>query len=284
MKILVTGANGYIGHHVVSYLCDTYPGDVILAVDFNNEKIDKRAKFLNINLLEKSDDTDLYTTLNEPEVCIHLAWKDGFNHNADSHLKGISAHFHFLRNLVDAGCKSVSVMGTMHEVGYLEGEINEHTSCNPLSMYGIAKNALRQALLQYCEEKEVSVKWLRAYYITGDDKNNKSIFAKILQMAEEGKKTFPFTSGLNKYDFIDVKDLAKYIAEAARQTTINGIINVCSGKPVSLKDKVEEFILENKLDICPEYGVYPSRKYDSPAIWGNADRINQILQYQKERS
>lgn len=284
MKILVTGANGYIGHHVVSYLCDTYPNDVILAVDFINDKIDTRAKFLNVNLLEKANETDLYSILNEPEACIHLVWQDGFNHNADSHLKNISAHYNFLRNLVDAGCKSISVMGTMHEVGYYEGEITENTPCNPLSMYGIAKNALRQAFLLYCEDKDVSVKWLRAYYITGDDKNNKSIFAKILQMAEEGKKSFPFTSGLNKYDFIDVKDLAKYIAEASIQNSINGIINVCSGTPVSLKDKVEEFILEKQLDIRPEYGVYPSRKYDSPAIWGNSDKINKILQCQKQRN
>lgn len=282
MKILVTGANGYIGHHVVSYLCDTYPQDTVLAVDFSNNKIDSRAKFLNVNLLEKADDSDLYETLNQPDTCIHLAWQDGFNHKADSHLKNVSAHFHFLRNLVDAGCRSVSVMGTMHEIGYYEGEVDSSTPCTPLSMYGIAKNALRQAIMTYCEDKDVSLKWLRAYYITGDDKNNKSIFAKILQMAQEGQKTFPFTSGVNKYDFIDVTKLAQYIAEASRQTEDNGIINVCSGKPVSLKDKVEEFILEKQLNIRPEYGVYPSRKYDSPAIWGNADRIHRILQMRQK--
>lgn len=276
-KILVTGANGYIGHHVVSYLCDTYPQDTVLAVDFNSNKIDSRAKFLSVNLLEKADDSDLYETLNQPDTCIHLAWQDGFSHQADSHLKNISAHFQFLRNLIDHGCSNISVMGTMHEIGYYEGEINETTPCNPLSMYGIAKNALRQAIMTHCENKDISLKWLRAYYITGDDKNNKSIFAKILQMAEEGKKTFPFTSGLNKYDFIDVKDLAKYIAEASRQTVYSGIINVCSGKPMSLKDKVEEFITEKKLNIRPEYGVYPSRQYDSPAIWGNTDLINKIM-------
>lgn len=277
MKILVTGANGYIGHHVVSYLCDNYPKDTVIAADFNNDKIDKRATFLNLNLLDNADNPDLYQMLDGPQACIHLAWQDGFNHKADSHLKNLSAHFHFLRNLIDHGCSSISVMGTMHEIGYYEGEVNANTPCNPLSMYGIAKNALRQAIMTYCEDKNVSLKWLRAYYITGDDKNNKSIFAKILEMAAEGKKTFPFTSGLNKYDFIDVRDLAQCIAEASVQTDVTGIINVCSGKPVSLKDKVEEFITQKALDIRPEYGVYPTRKYDSPAIWGNADTIRAIL-------
>ena len=67
-------------------------------------------------------------------------------------------------------------MGTVHEIGYYEGDVNANTPCNPLSMYGIAKNALRQAMLMYCEDKNVSLKWLRAYYITGDDQNNKSIY------------------------------------------------------------------------------------------------------------
>ena len=96
-------------------------------------------------------------------------------------------------------------------------------------------------------------------------------------MAEEGKKTFPFTSGLNKYDFIEVTKLAEYIAEGSIQKKVEGIINVSSGIPISLKDKVEEFISKNKLDIRPEYGVFPTRKYDSPAVWGNADLIKIIM-------
>jgi dTDP-6-deoxy-L-talose 4-dehydrogenase (NAD+) len=131
--------------------------------------------------------------------------------------------------------------------------------------------------MNYVEDKDVSLKWLRAYYITGDDKCNNSIFAKILQMAEEGKKTFPFTDGKNKYDFIDVDELAKQISLASIQAKVSGIINVCSGEPISLKDKVELFIKEKGIDIQPEYGVYPSRKYDSPIIYGNPNLIKLIL-------
>lgn len=280
-RILVTGANGYIGHHVICYLCENYPQDMIIAADFRNDKIDNRAKFSDINILAEADSEDLYEKLQKPDICIHLAWKDGFNHQSDAHLAYLPAHFHFLRNLAEHGCQSVSVMGTMHEIGYWEGEINADTPCNPLSMYGIAKNALRQTMMTYCENKNISLKWLRAYYITGDDKNNKSVFAKILQMADEGKTSFPFTTGLNKYDFIDVQTLAAYIAEASLQNKISGIINVCSGKPVSLKEKVETFIKEKGLNIHPEYGVFPTRKYDSPAIWGNAELINKIMEEKK---
>ena len=81
--------------------------------------------------------------------------------------------------MVDAGCRSIAIMGTAHEIGYFEGKVDGNTPCNPLSLYGIAKNALRQSVLTYVENKDVSLKWLRAFYITGDDSRNKSIFANI---------------------------------------------------------------------------------------------------------
>lgn len=274
--VLVTGANGYIGHHVVSTLCDLFPDYKIISVDFKSTLIDKRSVFCPIDILSLASEPELFKQLNCPNYCIHLAWKDGFIHNSDSHLQYLPHHFNFLKNLIDHGCTSVSVMGTMHEVGYWNGEVNADTPCNPFSMYGIAKNALRQALLSYSEEKNVSVKWLRAFYITGDDMVNNSIFSKILKKANEGEKSFPFTTGLNKYDFIDVKALALFIVLASLQEKYEGIINVCTGNPISLKEKVEQFISDHSLDIVPEFGAFPTRKYDSPAIWGNNSIISDI--------
>lgn len=103
---------------------------------------------------------------------------------------------------------------------------------------------MRQALLTYTKDKDVNIFWLRAYYILGDDKKNNSIFAKLLAAAEAGKKEFPFTTGKAKYDFIQVDELAKQIVAASTQDKYTGIINVCSGKPVSLGDRVEQFIKE----------------------------------------
>ena len=92
-------------------------------------------------------------------------------------------------------------MGSMHEIGYWEGAIDENTPCNPLSQYGIAKNALRKSLELYCESHNCKFQWLRGFYIFGDDSFGNSIFCKIRQAVDEGKETFPFTTGKNKYDF-----------------------------------------------------------------------------------
>lgn len=274
MKILVTGANGYIGRHVVKTLLDR--SVEVIACDICTDEVDSRAECKQLNLFNLPKG-NVFKELGSPDVCLHMAWRNGFVHNASTQMGDLSAHYNFLTSLIDGGLKQLAVMGTMHEVGYWEGAIDENTPCNPISMYGIAKDALRRSMLLYTQQKGCILQWLRCYYILGDDKKNNSIFCKLLKAAEEGKKSFPFTTGKNKYDFIKVDELAKYIAASVMQREVNGIINCCTGKPKSLAEQVEAFIKENNLEIELEYGAFPDRPYDSPCEYGDPAKINKIL-------
>lgn len=274
MKILVTGANGYIGRYVVKALLNK--GCEVVACDINTEDVDPRAIRKELNLFSH-DYTGIFSQLGDPDVCVHLAWRDGFVHNSMTHMGDLSAHFKFLTALMEQGLKQVAVMSSMHEVGYWEGKIDENTPCNPLSQYGIAKNALRQSLTLYCTSNNLVLQWLRGFYILGDDTKNHSIFTKICQAAKEGKKTFPFTSGKTKYDFIHIEDLADQISSVVMQNKVNGIINVCSGKPVTLAEQVETFIKDHGFDLTLEYGAFPDRPYDSPVIYGDDQKIKEIM-------
>jgi len=274
-KVLVTGANGYIGRNVINYLLDSNID--VVAVDISlNKIISEKVKKIEINIFENTD--YLFSNLQNVGTCIHLAWRNGFVHNSITHLEDISLHYKFLKKIHEFGIKNINVIGTMHEIGYWEGEVDNDTTTNPISFYGIAKNSLRQSLkILEDSDKELFIKWLRVFYIQGDDRNNNSICSKILQKEEEGAKTFPFTTGKNKYDFINISILAEMISKAALQTEVTGIINCCSGKPVSLKEKVELFLKENNLKIKLEYGVFPDRSYDSLALWGNNSIISKII-------
>lgn len=272
MKILVTGANGYIGQGVVKKLLDL--GNQVVATDFSIEHIDERADRIAANLFEVEDPYQFYGM---PDAVLHLAWKDGFRHYAESHMADLVKHYNFLNKMVKSGVAQVAVLGSMHEVGFFEGSINETTPTNPQSLYGISKNALRQAVELMKKEYDFTYQWIRGYYIVGNVKYGCSIFSKIAEAVEQGKKTFPFTTGENQYDFIDYDEFCYQVAKVVSQKEVTGIINCCSGKPMTLAERVEKFIKENNFDIKLEYGAFPDRPYDSKAVWGNDTKIKQIM-------
>ena len=115
MKILVTGANGYLGQGIVKKLLDE--GNQVIATDFYDSNIDKRATIKIANLFEIEDP---YKFFEEPDMIFHMAWRDGFKHYSDNHIKDLPNHYEFIKKMVEAGTKKVSVMGTMHEVGFWE--------------------------------------------------------------------------------------------------------------------------------------------------------------------
>lgn len=175
--------------------------------------------------------------------------------------------------MIDSGAKHIAVMGSMHEVGFYEGSINEDTPCWPQSLYGVSKNALRQIVIQECQRKNVICQWLRGFYIVGNTEDGSSIFSKIVQATNKGQKEFPFTMGLNQFDFLDYDVFCKYVADCVEQDAVQGIINICCGRPEKLADRVERFIKENGFAIQLKYGAFPDRPYDSKAIWGDNSKI-----------
>lgn len=272
MKILVTGANGYLGIGVVKQLLDD--GIEVIATDFKTDKVDIRAKRIDCDLFSLDVPYDYFE---KPDVVLHMAWKDGFVHNSVVHISDLYNHHLFLEKMFKSNTKMVAVIGSMHEIGFYEGSIDENSPCRPASLYGIAKNALRFDVEKMAKDNNKDYQWLRGYYIVGNTSYGSSIFSKLYKAAEEGEETFPFTMGLNQFDFTDYEDFCLMVAATVEQNKINGIINISTGRPEKLSDRVERFIKENNFSIKLQYGAFPDRTYDSKAVWGNNNKIESIL-------
>lgn len=272
MRLLVTGSDGYIGQGVVNQLLDM--GNEVVAFGLDSCKIVHPKLEEHVGNIFSISTADIRSI--QADAVLHLAWRNGFKHNDPTHINDLPLHFSFIQHCADAGIKKVACMGTMHEVGYHEGPVSETTPCWPTTTYAIAKNSLRELVRSVCNDNSCSYIWLRGYYLVSSDGRGESIFSKIVAAAKRGEKYFPFTSGVNKYDFLDYQDFCRLTAEAVCQDDILGIINICSGKPQSLAERVEQFIIDNDFDIKLQYGAFPDRPYDSPAIWGDSSKIDKI--------
>ena len=272
MKILVTGANGYLGQGIVRHILDS--GNEVIAADFAADQVDGRAQKCVCDLFAVEDP---YHYFGEPDVLLHLAWRDGFVHYSDAHIDDLSKHYQFIKLFAESDVKMIAAMGSMHEIGFYEGSIKEDTPCNPVTPYGIGKNSLRMLTEMLCKQHNRKFQWLRGYYIVGNSKYGSSIFSKITAAEAEGKETFPFTMGQNQFDFIDYEDFCEQVARAVAQQEVLGIINICSGHPEKLADRVERFIQENHYKIRLQYGAFPDRPYDSKAVWGDGTKIEKVM-------
>ena len=85
MKILVTGANGYLGQGIVKELIDA--GNEVIATDYQINFIDERAQRIKSNIFEI--DNPFYY-FGKPDSVLHLAWRDGFVHYSNVNIKECS--------------------------------------------------------------------------------------------------------------------------------------------------------------------------------------------------
>ena len=232
-KILVTGANGYLGKGVVKQLLDD--GIEVIATDFKDNLIDKRADICCVDLFSLEDP---YNYFDQPDAVLHMAWRDGFVHSSPNHINDLPNHYSFLTKMIDAGVKQVAVMGSMHEIGFFEGSIKEDTPANPQSLYGISKNALRNAIRLACDKKCV-YQWLRGYYIVGNMEPHENIgHCRLDRMTDVTRLDEP------------VKD--RHRIEELKTTTLSEYFTqhfyMFSGRIISIRLRTEERMMDALVD------------------------------------
>lgn len=189
----------------------------------------------------------------------------------------LSLHFSFVERLINLGLSKVVGLGTMHELGPISGLISENVIPQPQNQYGIAKNALRASLQELTVRKEIEFLWLRCFYILGDDAKNSSVFTKMLELEASGAETMPLTTGLTRFDFIDVAQLGQLIAQTSSVEGLSGLLNIGSGEVMTLRERIELFKEENNLSIELQFGVFPERQGISEGCWPDLSRMNAAL-------
>jgi len=281
MKILVTGATGFIGNHVIEKLLQ-YDGDIqVIAASKNAEKAKtckwfSEVRYVPCNLNAVPEDCFHY--FGEPDALIHLAWEGLPNYKDLFHFeKNLYAHYFFLKSMIEQGLKDVTVTGTCFEYGMQSGALHEDLETKPDNPYGLAKDTLRKFLEQLQKKTDFRLKWLRLFYMYGKGQNPNSIFSQLDRALQNNETVFNMSGGEQLRDYLPVEKVAEYIVRTALQNDVTGIINCCSGKPISIKKLVENFLTENRNTIRLNFGYYPYSDYEPMAFWGNSDKLNELL-------
>lgn len=282
MKVLVTGATGFIGNYVVKALLSK--GHKVIASSVDENKASSMEWYgeveyipFNLELLDTS--VDYYTFFKQPDLLIHLAWEGLPNYKSSFHEEiNLPRHFSFLKNLISNGLDDITVTGTCFEYGMQEGCLSETMDTKPGNSYGRAKDSLRKKLEDLQTELNFSLKWVRLFYMFGKGQNPNSLLSQLDAALMKGDDTFNMSGGQQVRDFLPVETVAKNTVSIATQKKINGVINNCSGIPVTVQKFVEDYLEQINKRITLKLGHYPYPDFEPMKFWGDTTKLKQALQ------
>lgn len=281
MKISVTGATGFIGNHVIEKLLE-YDGDIqVIAASRNAEKAKSCKWFSKVRYLScdlNAVPEDCFQYFGKPDALIHLAWEGLPNYKDLFHFeKNLYADYFFLKNMIEQGLKDVTVTGTCFEYGMQSGALHEDMETKPDNPYGLAKDTLRKFLEQLQKKSDFHLKWIRLFYMYGKSQNPNSIFSQLDRALQNNETVFNMSGGEQLRDYLPVEKVAEYIVRIALQNDVTGIINCCSGTPISIRKLIEDYLEEKKKSINLNLGYYPYPDYEPMAFWGDISKLKKVL-------
>jgi len=279
LKVLLTGATGFIGNYVIEELLK-HRFSVLATSILPEEKIYfpwiKKVDYIQADLNENRE--DWFSFFRKPDLLIHLAWEGLPNYKELFHLeRNFPNNCYLLKNMIENGLKKVVVTGTCLEYGMQSGVLKENLDTKPNNPYAMAKDCLRKFLEQLQRTTAFDLKWIRLFYIYGKGQRPDSILSQLEAALKREEKVFNMSGGEQLRDYMPVEKAAECIVKISMQDKISGTINCCSGKPITIKKMVNNYLAENKKNIGLNLGYYPYPDYEPMAFWGDNTKLNRIM-------
>ena len=243
MKLLVTGASGFVGAKVAELAIAA--GHEIAAVTRPTGQPRRLAPLagrylpLSVDLRERRS---LFAAVASfrPDAIIHVAWSGVANsarHDTSQYSENIDAACALVEAGSAAGCTAFIGTGSQGEYG-AGSAMREDALPQPTSMYGAAKVAALYLTRQLAAQSGMRHAWLRLFSTYGPDDNPGWLIPSLITQMLEGQRP-QTTLGTQKWDWLHVDDVARGLIAAAVTPTAAGIFNLGSGEPVEVRRAVE---------------------------------------------
>ncbi|MEO8064312.1 MAG: NAD(P)-dependent oxidoreductase [Pseudomonadota bacterium] len=275
MNVVVTGASGFVGRHVVRALLER--GHSVTAVGRDVSHAQAHNWFPQVRFVVAdvhAPPADLRAAFGDADLVIHLAWPGLPNYRQPFHLdESLPRDFAFLRALVLAGYPRLLAIGTCLECVPFDGCYSEDMDGEPTLPYPLAKARLRRQLTALQSEHPFVLQWARLFYMYGEGQNPASLLAQLDRAIDSGAPGFDMSGGEQVRDFSPVTDIAAMLVTVAEHPQWQGVTHVCSGVPITVRELVERHIASRRSSIRLNLGVFPYPDYEPMAFWGASARL-----------
>jgi nucleoside-diphosphate-sugar epimerase len=234
MRILLTGATGFIGAHVARALVAR--GAQVHGLALPGAPRDRLADIASRLELHEGDLSDAAWTQATvgslaPDAVIHLAWYA----EPGTYLRAIPENLASLRggmNLLEA----LAGGGTCRRV-VLAGTCLENLATPQPTIYAAAKSAQHQLAMGFAAAS-MTAACAHIHYLYGPGEDERRVIPTVTRSLLRGEP-IDVTSGSQSRDYLHVADIAEALCRIA-ESDATGRVDICTGKPVTLRDVFEE--------------------------------------------
>lgn len=232
MKILLTGATGFIGSHVARALVAAgHEVQALVLPDDNLGRIHDVLPSLAVipgNLLESSFTLPPLSV----DCCIHLAWYVVPGKYLESPLnrQWVDASGRLARAVQDAGCPRFLAAGTCFEYAASDEPLRESSPTGPGTLYAQSKLELFNALTSL----QMETAWVRFFYQYGPFEDPRRLVPVVINALLRGQEA-KLVPGDRRRDFLHIEDVAGAVAAVA-QSRVTGAVNIGSGVPTTVAE------------------------------------------------
>lgn len=285
MAILVTGCAGFIGSHLCEALINS--GHKVIGVDNLStgkyERIHKSVDFIKVDLRSKSQIDRI--PIGDISTIFHLAAQSGGDKSFDDPVFDLESNTITTLNLLEH-FKNTKVhfifASSMATYGQHEEIVNEETSQNPISFYGISKLSSELYLRAYSKVTDIKYTSLRIFNAYGpkqDIKNlHQGIVSIFLGQALINKRILVKGSGKRLRDFVYIDDVVQIMTKCIKNNkSYNTEFNVASGKSEKIEKLVN--IIKHELPFSIEVEYKGNTRGDIDHITASIKKSQDLLKY-----
>ncbi len=255
-KILLTGASGFIGSHVLEELLKR--GYKVHAVVHSGEV--EQHPGVTVHRLDLLDAAAVEAFMAEQKFThlLHLAWYVGKKlHVHENNTDWLAASLLLLKSFAHHGGKHFLGAGSCAEYEYRYGLLREdETPTNPGILYGNAKNALFRMAAVYCAQSGIRFQWPRIFNLYGPREKAQRLMPSVILSCLRGEEV-RVSDCMNFLDYLHVGDTARGIVDVF-ESDLTGAVNICSGKPVQLRSIVKSIAELTNFDGVILWGAVPA--------------------------
>ena len=285
MKVLVTGATGFLGRPVVRSLI--HSGHSVLALSRKKKESTNTQQliWLQGDLAHPSEYHKEVQAF-APEAVIHLAWQDIPDFSFETSRQNLNQSIDLLSFILDLGCcKKIMVSGSDKELNKPSGVCQESEKGTPNNGFSWAKHSLRSWLEIVCAKNTVSLGWFRVFFCYGPGQRSASLLPTLLKHLPQN--TLPeLRTPKNANDYVFIDDVANAFSKAMSIDFPSGIYNIGSGVSTTVLEmcRISEQVVRGTDELTFKLEAKTKDIDASIDFWADLTQTNKHINWQPTTS